>query len=98
MEKQIDNPNILHACDYTIKVMQTLKNDLTLADGEKKEINWAIKGLIVSLVSSLVVIMMEVLNDHGDFSENRTARDDLLEIQRQFNEMIFKMLTETKNS
>lgn len=86
------NPNtrrgIMSGCEYAINSLQNIKKMLMYPDPDQEITAWAFGGLLTTLVAYLLVISQDIVfNGNGE-----SAKDDLLEIKRQFNEFIDRML------
>ena len=54
---------IIGACDYSIATMQNLKRDLTAIGAINADLNWAIGGIVSTLVSNLLQICNQVFQE-----------------------------------
>ncbi len=82
---------IIGACDYSIATMQNLKKDLQDISAVNPEINWAIGGIVATLVSNLIQICDQVFQIAAA-SGKPNAKQDLTEIKEQFNQFIDRMV------
>lgn len=81
---------IMGACDYSIATLQGIKKTLADVGNPKKEINWAIGGVIITLSSYLLKLCSDRFTSLD--SEEANAKEDIKAIQTQFNEFIDRML------
>jgi uncharacterized glyoxalase superfamily protein PhnB len=79
------------ACDYSIASMQNLKQDLMQIDAINPELNWAIGGIVATLVSNLIQICDQVFQEAVATGEPN-AKQDLTLIKEQFGEFIDRMV------
>lgn len=81
---------IMGACDFSIATLQGIKKTLSDLGNPKKEINWAIGGVIITLTSHL----LHLCNDRFTSidGEQPNAKEDIKAIKEQFNEFIDRML------
>lgn len=91
--KKKGNPikGIMSACNYSLVCLENIKKALMDFGNPKKELITATGGLVVTLASRVIVISQEVIKNSLN-SEDSNAREDLKEIQRQFNEFIDRMI------
>lgn len=82
---------IMGACDYSIATMQHLKKDLSDVGSKHQELNWAIGGIIITLVSQLIRTCDIVFNEAAQSNE-KNAKQDISEIQHRFNEFVSQMI------
>lgn len=82
---------IMGGCDYSIAALQNLKKDLSDIGNPNHEINWAIGGIVISLVSQLIRISSQVFEEAAQSGE-ANAKQDLTEIQHRFNEFVSAMV------
>lgn len=86
-----ERTNIMSACEYSIASLQNIKKGLLDMGSPNQQIAWAIGGIIISLVSNLMKICQEVVDEAAQ-SGNPNAREDLTKIKTQFNEFIDHMI------
>lgn len=84
---------IMGACDYSIAALQNLKRDLADLGNPNHEINWAIGGIVIILVSQLTRICGRVFAEAAQSGEPN-AKQDISEIQHRFNDFISQMVNE----
>ena len=82
---------IIGACDYSIASLQNLKKDLQNVDAVNAALNWAIGGIVITLVSNLIQICDQVFQE-AVAEGNPDAKQDLLEIKTIFGEFIDGMI------
>jgi hypothetical protein len=82
---------IMGACEYSIATLTNLKKDLSDRDSKHAELNWAIGGIVVTLVSQLLQICDSVFVEAAQAGEPN-AKQDLSEIQERFNKLIERMI------
>ena len=85
------NRTIIGALDYSIASLQNIKTTLMDISHPQKELNWAVGGIIVTLVSQLMRNCHETFIDTGNTGE-ANAKGDLTQIQAKFNEFIERMI------
>jgi hypothetical protein len=83
--------------DYTLATMHQLKKDLMRVDDPNIDVNWARGGIIVTLVSQLIIIADEVMQESIKSGEGN-AREDLTEIRGSFDSFMEQMLANTTSS
>ncbi len=83
---------IIGACDYSIATMQNLKRDLTDISAVNPELNWAIGGIVSTLVSNLLQICNQVFQESIATGEP-DARHDIEEIGLRLNQFIERMVS-----
>lgn len=82
---------IIGACEYSIASMQNLKKDLQNVDAINPELNWAIGGIVATLVSNLLQICDQVFQESvADGKPN--AKQDLTAIKEQLGAFIDRMV------
>ena len=84
------NRSIIGALDYSIASLQNIKTTLMDISHPQKELNWAVGGIIVTLMSQLMRICHETFIETGSMGE-ANAKDDLVLIQVKFNDFIDRM-------
>lgn len=82
---------IMGACEYSIATMQNLKKDLSDRDSKHAELNWAIGGIVATLVSQLLRTCDHVFTEAAQSGEPN-AKQDISEIQARFNEFVSQMV------
>jgi len=83
---------IIGACDYSIATMQNLKRDLTAIGAINADLNWAIGGIVSTLVSNLLQICNQVFQESIANGEP-DARHDIEEIGSRLNQFIERMVS-----
>lgn len=82
---------IIGACEYSIATMQNLKRDLLDVGAMNSEVNWAIGGIVATLVSNLIQVCDQVFQESvADGKPN--AKQDLTEIKQRFGDFIDRMV------
>lgn len=82
---------IIGACDYSIASMQNLKKDLQQVGANNPQLNWAIGGIVASLVSNVIQICDQVFQEA--VAEGKPdAKQDLTEIKERFGDFIDRMV------
>lgn len=79
------------ACEYSILALQNLKKDLSRIDDPNHEINWAIGGIVITLVSHLIRTCGIVFEEAAQLGAPN-AKQDISEIQHRFNEFVSTMV------
>lgn len=82
---------IIGACEYSIASMQNLKNDLQQLGVVNPELNWAIGGIVATLVSNLIQTCDQVFQE-STAEGKPDAKQDLTEIKERFGEFIDRMI------
>lgn len=82
---------IIGACEYSIASMQNLKQDLQQIDAINPQLNWAIGGIVATLVSNLIQICDQVFQEAAADGEPN-AKQDLTEINEKFTAFIDLMV------
>lgn len=82
---------IMGSCDYSIETLKNLKRDMSNIGAKNGEILWALGGIICALNSNLLQTCDRVFNDSAREGSG-TAKEDLRQIQTQFNEFIDRMI------
>lgn len=82
---------IIGACDYSIATMQNLKRDLQDISANNSELNWAIGGLVATLVCNLIKICDHVFKE-ATASGDPNAKQDLTDIKERFAGMVEQMV------
>lgn len=83
---------IIGACEYSIASMQNLKKDLQQVGINNPQLNWAIGGIVATLVSHLIQICDQVFQESvADGTPD--AKQDLTEIKERFGIFIDRMVT-----
>lgn len=83
---------IMGAVDYSIASLQNLKKALIDVSAVNPELNWAVGGVVASLVSNLIQICDQVFQESKADGES-TAQKDLQEIGSRLNAFIDRMVT-----
>jgi len=86
-----DRRGIMSACEYSISSLQNIKKGFLDVKNPKHELVWAIGGIIVTLTSNLLMISHDVI-ENAPTKDTPNALDDIREIQKQFNDMVEKMV------
>lgn len=84
---------IMGACEYSIATLQNLKKDLCDVGNPNHEINWAIGGIVISLVSQLIRVSGQVFEEAIQSNEPN-AKNDIAEIQKRFNDFVSNMINQ----
>ena len=82
---------IMGACDYSLAALQNLKKDLAEIGAKHSETNWAIGGIVITLVSQLIRTCGTVFEESAQSGEPN-AKQDITEIQTRFNEFVTRMV------
>lgn len=82
---------ILGACDYSIASLQNIRKTLMDHGNSKKELNWAVGGLIITLTSHLLRVCHERIIESVEAGEPN-AKEDIKFIQEKFNEFVNGMI------
>lgn len=82
---------IIGACEYSIASMQNLKKDLQEIGAINPELNWAIGGIVATLVSNLIQICDQVFQEAAADGKP-DAKQDLTEINTRFSDFIARMV------
>lgn len=82
---------IMGACDYSLAALQNLKKDLSEIGAAHSETNWAIGGIVITLVSQLIRTCGNVFEEAAQSGE-ANAKQDIAEIQHRFNEFVSQMV------
>jgi len=85
------NRSIIGALDYSITSLQNIKTTLMDISHPQKELNWAVGGVIVALMSQLMRICHETFVETGNTGD-ANAKDDLVLIQSKFNDFMHRMI------
>lgn len=83
---------IMGACEYSIACMQNLKKDLCDVSAANPELNWAIGGIVATLVSTLLQICDQVFQESA-VNGQPNAKQDLTEIKQRLCEFMDRMVT-----
>lgn len=83
---------IIGACDYSIASMQNLKRELQDISAINPELNWAVGGMVATLVSNLLQICDQVFQE-SSMGDGGNALHDLQEIATRWNQFVVRMLT-----
>jgi len=81
------NRTIMSNCEYSIATLQNLKKAMSYCGDANQQVTWAIGGIICTITSKILHIMHDVIIKPNKSSEPN-AKDDLLEIQKRFNEFM----------
>mgnify|MGYP001589393815 CR=1 FL=1 len=84
---------IMGACDYSLSTLNQLKKDLSDIGAKHSETNWAIGGIVITLVSNLIRTCATVFEEAAQSGEPN-AKQDITEIQARFNDFINSMLNQ----
>lgn len=82
---------IIGACEYSIASMQNLKKDLQDVGANNADLNWAIGGIVATLVSNLIQICDQVFQE-SVADGNPNAKQDLTEIKSRLSDFIDRMV------
>jgi hypothetical protein len=82
---------IIGACDYSIASLQNIRAALLDYGNSQKELNWAMGGLIVTLVSHLMRLCHETFVEATQ-SDSASAVNDMQAIQSKFNDFMQRMI------
>lgn len=82
---------IMGACEYSIAAMQNLKRDLQELGAINPELNWAIGGIVATLVSNLIQTCDQVFQE-ATADGDPNAKQDLTEIKDRFTAFIDRMV------
>lgn len=82
---------IIGACEYSIASMQNLKRDLQEIGAVNSELNWAIGGIVATLVSNLIQICDQVFQEAVAIGEPN-AEQDLTAINQKFSTFVGEMI------
>lgn len=82
---------IIGMCDYSIAGLQQLKRDLMDVGNKNQEINWAVGGIVLTLVSNLLQTCEVVFKESME-TGIPDAKQDLNEIKQRFNSFIDGMV------
>lgn len=85
------NRTIIGALDYSIASLQNIKTTLMDISHPQKELNWAVGGIITTLVSQLLRNCHETFIDTGNTGE-ANAKEDMKQIQAKFNDFMDRMI------
>ena len=82
---------IMGALDYSIASLQNIKDAMMDYGHPQKELNWAMGGLIVTLISHLMRLCHEAFAEASQ-SESASAVKDMQAIQAKFNDFMQRMI------
>lgn len=82
---------IIGACDYSIATLKNMRQELMDYGNPKKEMNWAVGGIIITLTSHLLRICFETFNESMQ-SDGASAIKDVKAIRAKFDEFMDKMV------
>ena len=82
---------IMGALDYSIASLQNIKDAMMDHGHPQKELNWAMGGLIVTLVSHLMRLCHETFIEALQ-SDSASPVKDMQAIQSKFNDFIQRMI------
>ena len=85
------NRTIMGALDFSLESLKNMKTAMMDISHPNKELNWAVGGIITTLVSNLIRVTHETILDTGNAGE-ANANDDLKIIQTKFNEFMDRMI------
>lgn len=93
MRSNQNRRSIVSACEYSLENLKNIKKSLLDVNKshDTQQMNWAVGGLIITLSSNLMSMCNDVILTSLQ-DESSSARDDILEIQKQFNEFINEMI------
>ena len=81
---------IVGALDYSIATLQNIKTTLMDLGHAKKELNWAVGGIIITLTSNLLRLCQDTFIEAAQ-TEEAHAKQDMIKIQTKFNEFMERM-------
>lgn len=84
---------IMGAAEYCLHSIQNLKRGMQDHGGKNQKISMAVGGLIVTMVSNLLQISQEVIEQAAQ-NPQPNAKDDIKEIQAKFNDFLSRMIGE----
>ena len=82
---------IMGALDYSIATLQGIRTTLMDISHPKKELNWAVGGIIATLTSQLLRICNNTFVETGNNGE-ADAKQDIKSIQVKLNAVIDEMI------
>jgi hypothetical protein len=82
---------IMGALDYSIESLNNLKTNMRDLGNPNHELNWAIGGIMATLVSKLLMTAFEVVHESIE-TKNDNAVADLKRIQAEFNAFLDGMI------
>lgn len=86
---------IMGACEYSIASLQNLKKGLMDTSAPNIELNWAIGGIVATLVSNLIQLCDEVFNEALQTGE-ANAQQDIWEIKERFTHFVERMVNDAQ--
>ena len=87
------NTSIMGATEYCLQSIQNLKKGMTDHGGKNQKVAMAVGGLIMVMISNLLKISQEVIEQAAQNPEPN-AKNDLKEIQAKFNSFLTDMIGE----
>lgn len=85
------NRTIMGALDFSLESLKNMKTAMMDVGHPNKELNWAVGGIITTLVSNLIRVTHETILDKSSVGE-ANANEDLKIIQAKFNEFMDRMI------
>lgn len=85
------NSNILNMLNYSLSVLDSYRKQLLAIDNKNLKQMQVIGGIIILLTANLIRISEEVIRESLK-TESANAKDDLLKIKNEFNQIIDKMI------
>lgn len=85
------NRTIMGALDFSLESLKNMKTAMMDVGHPNKELNWAVGGIITTIVSNLIKIAHETILDSGN-NEQANANSDLKIIQDKFNQFMDRMI------
>ena len=82
---------IMGACEYSIATLQNLKRDLSDLGAPNPELNWAIGGIVATLVSNLLQICHQTFQE-ATVNGEPNAKHDLEVIKQRLSAFIDRMV------
>lgn len=83
--------SVMGACEYSIESLQKIKKQMMDSSDPDFPTKWAVGGLIMTLVSSLLQISHKVIKEASK-SDNANAHDDLRRIKGEFGQFMDGMI------
>ncbi len=84
---------IMGATEYCLQSISNLKKGMQDIGSKNQKVSMAIGGVIITMVSNLLIISQEVI-EQAALSSEPNAKDDLKLIQIKFNEFLDQMIGE----
>lgn len=83
------------ALDYSLESLKNIKSALVDLGNPNHDLNWAVGGIVASITSVLLEIMQRVFLE-SILSSEANAKDNLLQIQKEFNDFINRMIEQNE--